>query len=69
MKLLEFINNKQNLFITYRNNLKDRIFKGEIKNQGYEEEFLKELKKRHPEHLPTDVQTTWSDYKAARDLD
>ena len=43
--------------------LKERIFKGEIKNPGFEEDFLKELKKNHPEHLPPFIWKIWQEYK------
>ncbi|CAK88349.1 unnamed protein product (macronuclear) [Paramecium tetraurelia] len=63
------INSKGKLFQKITDNLKSRIFKGEIKNLGYEEEFLKSLRREHPEHLPSDLLTVWKDFKYYRNLD
>ncbi|CAD8136929.1 unnamed protein product [Paramecium octaurelia] len=63
------INSKGKLFQKITDNLKSRIFRGEIKNLGYEEEFLKSLRREHPEHLPSDLLTVWKDFKYYRNLD
>ncbi|CAD8141397.1 unnamed protein product [Paramecium pentaurelia] len=69
LAFIQLINSKGKLFQKITDNLKNRIFKGEIKNQGYEEEFLKSLRRGHPEHLPSDLLTVWKDFKYYRNLD
>ncbi|CAK58623.1 unnamed protein product (macronuclear) [Paramecium tetraurelia] len=69
LAFIQFINSKGKLFQKITDNLKNRIFRGEIKNFGYEEEFLKSLRREHPEHLPSDLLTVWKDYKYYRNLD
>lgn len=63
------MNSKGKLFLKITDNLKERIFKGEIKNFGFEEEFLRSLRREHPEHLPSDLLIVWKDFKFYRNLD
>ncbi|KAM3142098.1 hypothetical protein pb186bvf_005752 [Paramecium bursaria] len=68
-KLLEMFNNKQHFFLYYRNFLKERIFRGEVKSIEFEDLLITDFKAQHYENFPPDIEQLWIDYKRSRDFD